>query len=87
MDWYKTYNHSADGMVILDEDGFDRVAIGSTPDPNIGQRIGPGTGIIINDELAFEKSGYQQIDVEGQKRMVFGLNRPDGTEGVILSIL
>jgi hypothetical protein len=87
MDWYKSYDHSANGMVILDENGFDRVAIGSTPDPNIGKRIGPGVGIIINDELGYERSGYQLINAERQNRMVLGLDRTDGTEGVTLSIM
>ena len=87
MDWYKNYDHSANGMVILDENGFDRVAIGSTPDPNIGKRIGPGMGVVINDELGYERSGYQLINAKGKNRMVLGLDRTDGTEGATLSIL
>ncbi|MFD2514174.1 hypothetical protein ACFSRY_09875 [Pontibacter locisalis] len=87
MGWYKNYNHSANGMVILDENGFDRVAIGDTPDPNIGKRIGQGTGVVINDELGFERSGYQLLNVKGKNRMVLGLDTNQGTEGVALSIL
>ncbi|MBC5994501.1 hypothetical protein [Pontibacter cellulosilyticus] len=87
MGWYKNYNHSANGMVILDENGFDRVAIGDTPDPNIGKRTGPGTGVIINDELGFERTGYQLLNVKGKNRMVLGLDRPGGTEGVTVAIL
>jgi len=88
MEWYKNYDHNANGMVILDENGFDRIAIGhNIPDPNIGKRIGPATGLIINDEQGFERSGYNLINIKGQNRMVLGLDRPGGTEGVILSIL
>lgn len=87
MDWYKTYDHTANGMVILDENGFDRVAIGSTPDPNIGQRIAQGMGVVINDEQGFERSGYQLLNVNGKNRMVLGLDRNDGTEGATLAIL
>jgi hypothetical protein len=87
MGWYKDYDHSANGMVILDENGFDRVAIGDTPDPNIGKRTGPGTGVVINDERGFERSGYQLLNVKGKNRMVLGLDTNQGTEGVTLSIL
>lgn len=88
LDWYKEYNHSTNGMLVLDENGFDRVALGSTvPDPNIGKRIGPATGILINDEQGYERSGYNLIKVKGGNRMVLGLDRTDGTEGTILSIM
>ena len=40
MEWYRGYRHSMHGMVVLDENGMDRLAVGdSTPDPNIGRRI------------------------------------------------
>lgn len=32
------------------------------PDPNIGRRIGPATGLIINDLQGFERTGYGFID-------------------------
>src|SRR6476646_3423745 len=39
MEYYKGYRHTMDGMLVLDENGVDRVAIGdSVPDPNIGRR-------------------------------------------------
>jgi hypothetical protein len=41
---YRTYHHATDGGLILDEGGFDRVAIGDpVPDSNVGQRLGPST--------------------------------------------
>ncbi|ULQ57600.1 hypothetical protein KJS94_05225 [Flavihumibacter rivuli] len=87
MEWYKNYDHSANGMVILDENGYDRLALGSSvPDPNTGKRIGKSTGLIINDEKGFERSGYGLINVDGQNRMVLGLDRSNGAEGIALAI-
>lgn len=87
MGYYARYRHSMHGMLVLDENGFDRLAIGdSTPDPNIGRRIGPATGIEINDDQGFERSGYALLDVGGTKRVVLGLDGRNGTEGLALSL-
>jgi hypothetical protein len=87
MTWYKGYRHSMDGMLILDENGIDRVAVGdSVPDPNIGKRIAPSTGIIINDQEGFERSGYGLLNVNGQYRVVLGLDSKRGTEGLALAL-
>lgn len=88
MGYYANYRHSVHGMLILDERGFDRLAIGdSTPDPNIGRRIGPATGILINDGQGFERSGYGLLTVDGRDRVVLGLDSRRGTEGLALSLL
>ena len=87
MGYYANYRHSMHGMLILDENGFDRVAVGdSTPDPNIGQRIAASTGIQINDDRGFERSGYSVLKVNGSDRVVLGLDGPRG-EGVVLSLV
>jgi len=87
MGYYANYRHSMHGMLVLDEHGFDRLAIGdSTPDPNIGRRIGPGTGIQINDGQGFERSGYGLLSVDGRDRVVLGLDSRRGTEGLALSL-
>lgn len=86
-EYYPTYRHNLHGMLVLDENGFDRIAIGdSVPDPNIGQRVGPATGVVINDAEGFERSGYGLLDVEGVYRVVLGLDGDDGREGVVLSL-
>ncbi len=88
MDWYKEDNNSANGIIILDEQGFDRIAIGNpTPDPNIGKRIGISTGMVINDEFGYERTGYAVTNVDGKNRVVLGLDRNNGTEGATLAIL
>jgi hypothetical protein len=87
MGWYRNYRHSMHGMLVLDEHGFDRLAVGdSTTDPNIGQRIGRATGIEINDERGFERSGYGLLRVGDANRVVLGLDSRNGTEGAALSL-
>jgi hypothetical protein len=85
-DWYKNLNHNTNGIIILDESGFDRIAIGDpAPDPNIGRRIAPSVGIVINDKQGFERTGWGFFP--DKNRVVLGLDSDRGTEGVILSIL
>ena len=44
MDSYEDYNHGTHGLVILNEDGFDRLVLGEeTPDPHVGKRIAPSS--------------------------------------------
>lgn len=86
--WYRGYRHTMNGMLVLDERGFDRVAVGdSVPDPNIGRRIAPSTGVIINDAAGFERSGYGLLTVGGKDRMVLGLDDGRGEEGLTLSVM
>ena len=85
--WYKDYNHDCYGMLVLDKNGFDRLALGSpTPDPYFGKRIGPSTGVIINDETGLERSGYGLMPVGEGNRIVLGLDSEYGTEGATFSI-
>lgn len=87
-DYYSKLDHSAIGMIILDENGFDRIAIGSTvPDPNTGKRTGTAPELLLNDEKGEEKSGYNVLNVKGQNRVALGLDRDNGTEGIILGVL
>jgi hypothetical protein len=87
MGFYKDYRHATNGVLILDENGFDRVVVGDpVPDPNIGKRLGPSTGIVINDESGSERSGYGLLKVDGKNRVVLGLDSARGTEGLTLSL-
>jgi hypothetical protein len=82
MDYYRGYRHAVIGMIVLDEQGIDRMAIGdSVPDPNIGKRIGPSVGLLLNDANGFERSGYGLLTVRGRDRVVLGLDSNHGTEG------
>jgi hypothetical protein len=81
MRYYAGYRHSMNGMIVLDERGIDRVAVGdSVPDPNVGKRIAPSTGIAINDSAGFERTGYGYLSTR-PARVVLGLDGNDGREG------
>lgn len=83
MEFYKGYQHSTNGMLILDENGFDRIAVGDpVPDLYNGKRIGPNTGMIINDERGSERSGYGLLKVGATSRVVLGLDFPGGRDVV-----
>jgi hypothetical protein len=88
MDYYRGYRHDTNGLVILDENGFDRLAIGDpVPDPNIGKRIGPSTGLVINDADGFERSGYGLLRIADHYRVVLGLDVAGSRqEGLTLSL-
>lgn len=87
MEFYKKYDHSANGILILDENGHDRIAIGNNaPDPNIGRRIAPLSGIALNDENGFERTGYGILKVNGIDRVTLGMDTNKGTEGMVLTV-
>lgn len=87
MDYYQDYSHDTNGMLILSEDGFDRLVVGDpTPDPNIGKRIGPATGMVINDAEGFERTGYGVLAVNGRHRVGLGLDTDRIEEGLNLVI-
>lgn len=84
MDWYKTLNHSTNGMMILDDHGFDRIVVGDpVPDPNIGARVSASTGLAINDAEGFERSGWGHFPKSGHVGL--GLDHPGG-EGLNLIV-
>jgi hypothetical protein len=86
LEYYKAYRHDMNGLLVLDSAGFDRLAVGeNVPDPNIGRRIAPSTGIAINDSLGFERSGYGILTVDGKDRVVLGLDNAGG-EAVVLFV-
>lgn len=89
LDYYKNYNHNVNGMLVLDENGFDRLAVGDqTPDPNIGKRVGPQTGMIWNDEEGFERGGLGILKVKGRYRVALGMDsEKSGSEGLTLSLI
>jgi len=88
LDTYKSYRHDMNGLLVLDADGFDRLALGDpVPDPNIGQRIGASTGLALNDEQGFERAGFGLLKVGGHYRAALGLDSAQGTESLMLTLL
>ncbi len=88
MEWYKDYNHSAIGMVVMNEQGFDRVQLGDKlSDPNSGKRMFEAAGFMWNDAQGWEKGGAGVNTLkDGQSRSVVGLD-DDGGEAVHLVAL
>jgi len=89
MKWYKDYNHQANGILILDEQGYDKVCLGDgVPDANIGQRIGKQTGLIFCDNEGFERGGIGVINVaDKQNRVVMALDGENGTDATGISVM
>lgn len=88
MNWYKGYHHSMNGILLLNEAGHDKLAVGDNlPDPNTGQRITSPTGMTWNDEKGFERGGLGlgQLKENGKYRNILGLDDEDG-EGLHLAI-
>lgn len=90
-DWFEVYkneyNHETNGILILDENGHDRLVMGApVPDLYFGKRIGPATGLIINDEKGQERTGYAILNVNGTNRVNLGLDNAKGTEGIMLTL-
>ena len=85
MGYYQDYIHETNGMLILSDDGFDRLVVGDpVPDPNIGRRIAPSTGMVINDSQGFERTGYGVLAVNGRYNVGLGLDTDRIEEGLSL---
>lgn len=84
MGWYKNYRHSAIGMVVMNEQGFDIVQIGDKlSDANMGRRMFDNSGILWNDNNGYEKGGAGVNTLEdGTSRTGVGLDGADGAEAV-----
>ena len=89
MKWYRDYNHQANGILILDEQGFDKVCLGDgVPDANIGPRIGKQTGLIFCDPEGFERGGIGVLNVgEKPNRVVMALDGENGTDATGISVM
>lgn len=75
----------ATGMLVLDEDGVDRVAVGYTPDPQnqgkVVKRISSQAGVTFNDKNGTDRGGFGVFD-DGSVHL--GLDYPTGREVVSL---
>ena len=85
-EWYRALEHSTNGILLLDERGYDRIVLGDPdPDPNIGKRIAPVSGIAVNDQDGFERTGWGYF--ASLNRTVLGVDTPGGSEGVMIGVL
>lgn len=88
MQWYAGYQHDASGIVVLNEQGFDKVLIGDgLPDPNTGKRMVDHSGMLWNDDLGYERGGIGvgRLKEGGLYRNVVGLD--DATTGEALHMV
>ncbi len=97
MGWYSDYEHSAEGIVIMKERGFDRVQIGDKLSDAISRkRQFEVAGINLNNKEGWEIGGAGvNTTADGKSRGVIGLNDreggaihlialEDGTKGLII---
>ena len=85
-EWYRGLEHSTNGIVMIDERGYDRIVLGDpTPDPNIGKRVAPASGIAINDQEGFERTGWGYFP--SLNRTALGIDTPKGNEGIMVGVL
>lgn len=81
MQWYKDYHHGAEGMVVMNEQGFDRVLVGDKlADPNTGKRMFVPAGVLWNDPQGWELGGAgANTSKDGKStRSVIGVDDNDG---------
>lgn len=97
MEWYKNYKNSADGIVFMNDGGFDVVQVGDNlSDANVGQRMFRSTGILWNTQTGWERGGAGVNTTEdGKSRPAIGLDddsgealhmicMEDGSKGIII---
>ncbi len=98
MGYYRTYRNKSEGIVVMNEQGFDRVLLGDRlADANTGRRMFEAAGILWNDRQGFELGGAGvNTTEEGLARTAFGLDNSegeaihmvameDGTKGLVIT--
>lgn len=80
MEQFASYEHSASGILFLNEKGFDKLVLGEKmPDPNTGKRIVDAAGFTFNDDKGFERGGLGiSKTTAGKYRVVFGMDDETG---------
>jgi hypothetical protein len=88
MEWYKKYYHGAEGIVIMNEKGFDRVLLGDKlADPNTGKRMFESAGVLWNDKEGWELGGAGvNTTADGKARAVIGVDDRDGEAVHIIAL-
>lgn len=88
MEWYKNYYHGAEGIVIMNENGFDRVLLGDKlADPNTGKRMFEPAGILWNNKEGWELGGAGvNTTADGKARAVIGVDDSEGEAVHIIAL-
>lgn len=98
MGWYKKYKNSSNGIVFMNDKGFDEVLVGEDlADPNVGVRMFKVSGLLVNNKEGWERIGAGVNTLEnGKTRQGFGVDDDsgeamhivtleDGSKAIILS--
>ncbi len=88
MKWYNDYYNGAEGFVVMNENGFDRVLVGDKlADPNTGKRMFQSAGILWNDTEGWELGGAGvNTTKDGKSRSVMGVDDKDGEAVHIIAL-
>lgn len=88
MKWYNDYYNGAEGIVVMNENGFDRVLLGDKlADPNTGKRMFQSAGILWNDKEGWELGGAGvNTTKDGKSRSVMGVDDRDGEAVHIIAL-
>lgn len=80
MKWYAAYKNSAEGIVFMNDKGFDVVQVGDNlSDANVGVRMFRSTGILWNTQDGWERGGAGvNTTKDGKSRPVIGLDDDSG---------
>jgi hypothetical protein len=80
MGWYKDYSNTADGIVVMNEKGFDIVQVGDKlSDANVGKRMFASSGILWNTQTGWERGGAGvNTTADGKSRPTIGLDDDSG---------
>ncbi|MBK7636483.1 MAG: hypothetical protein IPJ13_21060 [Saprospiraceae bacterium] len=80
MDWYKKYKNSSNGIVFMNEEGFDEVLVGEKlADANVGVRMFEMSGILFNNKKGWERAGAVVNTLDnGKTRQGFGVDDDSG---------
>nr|MCU0391449.1 hypothetical protein [Thermoflexibacter sp.] len=78
--WYKKYKNDANGIIFMNEEGFDRVLVGENlADPNVGVRPYEVSGILVNNKQGWERvGGGVNTGQDGKSRQGFGVDDDSG---------
>lgn len=88
MGWYKKYKNSANGIIFMNEEGFDRVLVGENlSDPNVGVRMFEMSGMLMNNKTGWERVGAGvNTTKDGKSRQGFGLDDDSGEAMHIMTL-
>ncbi len=80
MGWYKRYKNTSNGIVFMNEEGFDEVLVGDDlADPNVGVRNYKISGLLVNNKKGWERVGAGVNTLEnGKTRQGFGVDDDSG---------